>query len=80
MIILSLKEGTIDLKLKICHAKAITFSNLKQIEGYKKKLIYFAGADTADNLMGRSPRKIGLGKVSATGGSAPQAKSFLGIG
>jgi len=37
-----------------------------------------SGADTAHNLMGRSPRKIGLGGVSAAGGSAPQAKNFLG--
>ena len=39
-----------------------------------------SGADTAHNLMGRSPRKIGLGGVSAAGGRAPQAKNFLGIG
>ena len=42
--------------------------------------VYWSGADTADNLMGRSPRKIGLGGVSAAEGSAPQAKNFLGIG
>ena len=49
----------------------------------KKRLflvIFTAGADTAHNLMGRSPRKIGLGGVSAAGGSAPQAKNFMGIG
>ena len=40
----------------------------------------FAGADTTHNLIGRSPRKIGLGWVSAAGGSAAQAKIFLGIG
>ena len=37
-----------------------------------------SGADTAHNLMGRSPQKIGLGGVSAAGGSAPQAKNFWG--
>ena len=37
-----------------------------------------SGADTANNLMGRTPRKIGLGGVSAAGGSAPQGKVFLG--
>ena len=37
----------------------------------EKKNIYQAGADTAHNSMGRSARKIGLGGVSAAGGSAP---------
>ena len=35
-----------------------------------------SGADTAHNLMGRTPRKIGLGGVSAAGGSAAGEKFF----
>ena len=64
------------LETESSHQSDYTLNILSDV--FNKVYLWESGADTAHNLMGRSPKKIGLDEVWAAGGSARGRNFFFG--